>query len=184
LVKQAKVQPSQDNHRNMENKLDKGSTATKLVSQQQHKPQYHKKQHEVFENEKTEYAKNAYLNVRSQHIKNDIVYKMGDKHNSTVNNNGKEFIKFTKANSHQEKHDNDKASNSVSYASKFNTNVSHMSYHAFDAFYVLTRNKYGKVVVLYVGPHHNKPNTCVWVPKTLVINVRGPKQVWVPNTKA
>jgi hypothetical protein len=33
LVKQSKVQPSQDNHRNMVNKLDKGSNVTKQASQ-------------------------------------------------------------------------------------------------------------------------------------------------------
>jgi regulator of replication initiation timing len=33
LVKQAKVQHSQDNHRNMVNKLEKGSNVTKQASQ-------------------------------------------------------------------------------------------------------------------------------------------------------
>jgi hypothetical protein len=35
--------------------------------------------------------------------KNGIGYKVRDKHNSRVNNNDKELIKFTKANSHQVK---------------------------------------------------------------------------------
>jgi hypothetical protein len=39
-----------------------------------------------------------------------------------------------------------------------------MTYHAFDASYVLMRNKYGKVIALFVGSHHKKPKTCVWVP--------------------
>jgi hypothetical protein len=30
--------------------------------------------------------------------------------------------------------------------------VSHMSYHDFDTSYVLMRNKFGRVVTLYVGP--------------------------------
>jgi hypothetical protein len=34
LVKKAKVRPSQDNRRNMVNKLEKGSTVTKQASQQ------------------------------------------------------------------------------------------------------------------------------------------------------
>jgi hypothetical protein len=38
------------------------------------------------------------MNVRRPHIKNGLGYKMGDKHNSRVNNNGQEFIKFTKVN--------------------------------------------------------------------------------------
>jgi hypothetical protein len=37
------------------------------------------------------------------HIKNGIGYKSGDKYNSVVNSNGKEFIKFTKGNSYQER---------------------------------------------------------------------------------
>jgi hypothetical protein len=81
---------------------------------------------------------------------------MGDKHNSRVNNNDKEFIKFIKDNSHQEKQDN-KTSNHVSYASKFNTNAS----HAFDASYVFLRNKFGKIIALYVGLHYKRPKTYV-----------------------
>jgi hypothetical protein len=175
LEKQVKVQLSEDNHRNMVNKFEKGSTTTKLASQQ-HKLPHHKKQQKVIEDEKIEYSRSAHLNLRRPHIKNIIGYKMGDKHNSRVNNNGKEFIKFIKANAHQEKQDN-KATNHVSYASKFNVNVSHIPYHVFYASYVLMRNKFGKVIAMYVGPHHKRPKTCVQVPKTLVTNMRGPKQV-------
>jgi hypothetical protein len=53
----------------------------------------------------------------------------------------------------------------------------------FDASYVLT-NKSGKVVAKYVGGKHKGSNTCVWVPKVLVSNVKGPKTVWVPKNKA
>jgi uncharacterized membrane protein len=59
-----------------------------------------------------------------------------------------------------------------------------MSYHDFDASYVLMRNKFGRVVALYVGPHHKRSKTCVWVPKCLVTNMRGPKQIWIPKNKA
>jgi hypothetical protein len=31
---------------------------------------------------------------------------------------------------------------------------------------------------------HKSPKTCVWVPKVLVANVKGPKTVWVPKNKA
>jgi hypothetical protein len=48
-----------------------------------------------------------------------------------------------------------------------------MSYHDFDASYVIMRNKFGRVVVLYVGPHHKRLKTCMWVPKYLVTNMRG-----------
>jgi hypothetical protein len=59
LVKQAKVQPFQDNHRNMVNKLEKGSTTTKCVSQQSYKAQHHKKQQKTIEDEKIEYTRSA-----------------------------------------------------------------------------------------------------------------------------
>jgi hypothetical protein len=107
--------------------------------------------------------RSAYLTARRPHIKNDIGYKMGDKHNSRVNNNGKQFIKFTKGNSHQVKQDN-KVTNHVS---NVNANASYMPYHAFDASYVLMKNKHGKDIALYVGPHHKRPKTCVWVPMCL-----------------
>jgi hypothetical protein len=116
--------------------------------------------------------------------KNGIGYKSGDKHNSRVNSNGKEFMKFTKGNSHQEMKQSINNTNNVPYAFNANTSyVSHMSYHDFDAFYVLTRNKFGRVVALYVGPHHKRSKTCVWLPKYLVTNMRGPKQIWVPKNK-
>jgi hypothetical protein len=84
LVKQAKVQPSDDNHRNMMNKLENDLNVTKQASQQSNKAQPLKKQQKTVEEEKLEYARSAYLNARRPHIKN-----------------GKEFIKFTKGNSHQ-----------------------------------------------------------------------------------
>jgi hypothetical protein len=62
--------------------------------------------------------------------------------------------------------------NHVSYASNANAfYISHMSYHEFDASYVLMRNKFGRVVALYVGPHHKRSNTYVWVPKCLITNL-------------
>jgi hypothetical protein len=111
------------------------------------------------------------LNVRMPHIKNGRGYKMGDKHNSRVNNNGQEFIKFTKRNSHQVMQDN-KATNHVS---NVDANALYKPYHAFDASYVLMKNKHEKVIALYVGPHHKRHKTCVWVFKVLVTNVKGPK---------
>jgi hypothetical protein len=185
LEKQAKVQPSQDNRRNMVNKIEKGKTASKLAPQQQMKPTHHKKEENANIDEKIEYARSVFLNARMSHIKNGIGYKNGDKHNSRVNSNSKEFIKFTNANSHQEKKQSLNNTNHVSYASNANASyVSHMSYHKFDASYVLIRNKFGRIVALYVGPHHKMSNTCVWVPKYLVTYLKGPKQIWVPKNKA
>jgi hypothetical protein len=58
-----------------------------------------------------------------------------------------------------------------------------ISFKTFDASFVLT-DKSGKVVAKYVGGKHKSPKTCVWVPKVLVSNVKGPKTVWVPKNKA
>jgi hypothetical protein len=63
------------------------------------------------------------------------------------------------------------------------SNEPNVSFKTFDASYVLT-NKSGKVVAKYVGGKHKGSKTCVWVPKVLVSNVKGPKTVWVPNNKA
>jgi hypothetical protein len=182
LEKQVKAQPSQDNRRNMVNKLEKEKTVPKLAPQQQKKPINHKKEERANIDEKIEYAQNIFLNARRSHIKNDIDYKSGDKHNSRVNSNGKEFIKFIKDNSYQDKKQILNNTNHASYANA--SYVSHMSYHNFDASYVLMRNKFGKIVALYVGPQHKKSKTCVWVPKCLVTKMRGPKQIQIPKNKA
>jgi hypothetical protein len=79
-------------------------------------PTHHKKEERVNINEKIEYTRSVFLNARRQHIKNDIGYKSGDKHNLKVNSNGKEFIKFTKENSYQEKKQSLNNTNHVSYA--------------------------------------------------------------------
>jgi hypothetical protein len=63
------------------------------------------------------------------------------------------------------------------------SNEPNVSFKTFDASYVLT-NKSGKVVAKYVGGKHKGSKTCVWVPKLLVSNVKGPKTVWVPKNKA
>jgi 3D (Asp-Asp-Asp) domain-containing protein len=63
------------------------------------------------------------------------------------------------------------------------SNEPNVSFKTFDASYVLT-NKSGKVVAKYVGGKHKGSKTCVWVPKVLVSNVKGPKTVWVLKNKA
>ena len=57
-----------------------------------------------------------------------------------------------------------------------------ISFKTFDASYVLT-NKSGKIVAKYVRGKHKGSKTCVWVPKVLVSNVKGPKTVWVLKIK-
>jgi hypothetical protein len=63
------------------------------------------------------------------------------------------------------------------------SNEHNISFKTFDTSYVLT-NKSGKVVGKYVGGKHKSSKTCVWVPKVLVTNIKGPKTVWVPKNKA
>jgi hypothetical protein len=170
LEKQAKSQPSQDNRRNMVNKIEKGRTAPKLAPQHQKKPTHYKTEERSNIDKNIEYARSIFLNARRPHIKNGIGYKSGDKHNLKVNSNDKEFIKFTKGNLHQDKKQIINTANHVSYTSA--SCVSHKSYHDFNASYVLMRNKFGRVVTLYVGSHHKRSKTCEWVSKCLVTNMR------------
>jgi hypothetical protein len=131
-----------------------------------------------------EYARSVFLNARGPHIKSGIRYKNGDKHNSRVNTKGQEFIKFIKANVQQEKKQSIKTINNAYYSYTNASHFSHMSYHDFDASYVLMRNKFGKIIALHIGPHHKRSKTCVWVPKCLVTNLRESNQTWVIKTKA
>jgi hypothetical protein len=59
FVKHDKVTPSQDNHRNMVNKLEKGLNVTKRASQPSNKAQPLKKQQKTIE-EKLEYARSVF----------------------------------------------------------------------------------------------------------------------------
>jgi hypothetical protein len=123
------------------------------------------------------------LNARRSHIKSGIGYKNCDKYNSRVNTKDQKFIKFTKTNVQQEKKQSIKTTNNASYSYTNASHVSHMSYHDFDAFYVLMRNKLRKIIALHVGPHHKRSKTCVWVLKYLVTNLKGLNQTWVSKTK-
>jgi hypothetical protein len=172
------VQPPQDNHSNVVKKLEKEKIASKIASQPP------KKQVQNEKNEKIEYLRSVFLNARRSHINSGIEYKNGDKHNSRVNTKGQEFIKFTKTNVQQEKKQSIKTTNNAFYSYTNVSHVYHVSYHDFDASYVLMRNKFGKIITLHIGPHHKRSKTCVWVPKCLVTNLRGPNQTWVPKTKA
>jgi hypothetical protein len=62
------------------------------------------------------------------------------------------------------------------------SNEHSLSFKTFDVSYVLT-NKSGKVVAKYVGGKHKGSKTCVWVPKVLVSNAKGPKTIWVPKVR-
>jgi hypothetical protein len=56
------------------------------------------------------------------------------------------------------------------------SNEHSISFETFDRSYVLT-NKSGKIVAKYVGGKHKSPKNCVWLPKVLVSNLKGPKTV-------
>ena len=61
---------------------------------------------------------------------------------------------------------------------KKNANV---SYIPFDSCYVLTKGEKG-VHAKFVGtPIVGPKKKAIWVPKSLVTNLQGPKQVWVPK---
>jgi hypothetical protein len=62
------------------------------------------------------------------------------------------------------------------------SNDHNISFRTFDASYVLT-NKSGKIVAKYVGGNHKGSKTCVWVPKVLVSNVKGPRPFWYLRTR-
>jgi hypothetical protein len=162
----------------MVKKLEKEKTAPKIASQSSKKEVQNEK------DERVEYVRSVFLNARRLHIKSEIGYKNGDKYNSRVNTKDQEFIKFTKANVQQEKKQSIKITNNASYPYTNASHVSHRSYHDFDASYVLMRNKLEKIIALHAGPHHKRSKTCIWVPKYLVTNLKGPNQTWVPKTKA
>jgi predicted nucleic acid-binding protein len=95
------------------------------------------------------------------YIKSGIDYKNDDKHNYRVNTKDQEFIKFIKANVQQEKKQSIKTTSNVSYSYANAFHVSHMSYHDFNVFYVLMKNKIDKIITLHIGSHHKRSNTCV-----------------------
>ena len=49
--------------------------------------------------------------------------------------------------------------------------------------YVLCRDYYGDVCAKFVGPFDGYIDWSIWVPKTLVTNMRGPIKAWVPKSK-
>ena len=49
--------------------------------------------------------------------------------------------------------------------------------------YVLCRASDGHVYARFVGSYDEDIEWAIWVPKTLVSNIKGPIQKWVPKTK-
>ena len=50
--------------------------------------------------------------------------------------------------------------------------------------YVLRKTKYGEDYAKFGGPRNAFRSYDIWVPKTLVTNLRGPIAIWVPLTKS
>ena len=53
----------------------------------------------------------------------------------------------------------------------------------FNPSYVLCRASDGHVYAKFVGSPHEYIEWSIWVPKTLVTNIKGPIIKWVPKTK-
>ena len=52
----------------------------------------------------------------------------------------------------------------------------------YDSCYMLRKTKDGKVVARFVGTSIlGAKKNAIWVPKSLVTNLQGPKQIWVPK---
>jgi hypothetical protein len=158
------------------------------------------------EEEKLKYARGAYLNSRRPNIKDGIGFQRFEKHNARIKINGHEFPKFVREATNgkiasgtghprvpggqsartQRPVRQERSGGRISAFRLTSSNASKLPtnhFYDFNASYVIMRNKFGRVFAKYVGPHHKSPKTCVWVPKSLVTNVRGPKQVWVPKNK-
>ena len=85
---------------------------------------------------------------------------------SFVKGNGR-FCKKCKQVGHLEQHCKNKANN--------------VSYIRFDSCYLLTKGANG-VKTKFIGtPIVGPKKKAIWVPKSLVTNLQGPKQVWVPK---
>jgi len=55
---------------------------------------------------------------------------------------------------------------------------------AFNAHYTVRQDKNDKVKVTFMGPPNKQRTKKIWVPKSLVEKVKGPKQMWVPKSQA
>jgi hypothetical protein len=61
---------------------------------------------------------------------------------------------------------------------KSNANVSSIK---FDSFYILTQGTNGVHAKFIGAPWKSSKKKAIWVPKSLVTNLGGPKQVWIPK---
>jgi hypothetical protein len=85
-----------------------------------------------------------------------------------MKNNGR-YCKSCKQVGHIEQHYMNKKSNANVYSIKF------------DSFYMLTKSTNGLHAKFIGAPWMGSKKKTIWVPKSLVTNLGGPKQVWVPK---
>ena len=64
-----------------------------------------------------------------------------------------------------------------------NKNNANVSSIYFDSCYLLTKGINGVHAKFIGAPIVGSKKKAIWVPKTLVTNLGGPKQVWVPKKK-
>ena len=60
----------------------------------------------------------------------------------------------------------------------------HVRPFAFNAHYMLRNDSSGKMKVMFLGPPNKNRPKQIWVVKSLVEKVKGPRQVWVPKQQA
>ena len=105
---------------------------------------------------------------RSNHGKEGLGYVTKSKKKKTKKNKTKNVQLKT---STAEKVVTKDKTNNIGFAGSHNPN------------YELFCDDYGDVYAYYVGPFDEYIAWSIWVPKTLVTNMKGPIEKWVPKTK-
>ena len=105
---------------------------------------------------------------RSNHGKEGLGYVTKSKKKKTKKNKTKNVQSKT---STTEKNVTKDKTNNIGFVGSHNPN------------YELFCDDYGDVYAYYVGPFDEYIAWSIWVPKTLVTNMKGPIEKWVPKTK-
>src|SRR4051812_24477010 len=101
-------------------------------------------------------------------VKEGLGYVTKSKKNKTKKNKSKNVQSKT---STAEKNVTKDKTNNIGFAGSHNQN------------YELFCDDYGDVYAYYVGPFDEYIAWSIWVPKTLVTNMKGPIEKWVPKIK-
>jgi hypothetical protein len=124
----------------------------------------------VKENDKAHVVRNAHFAHANVHISHGHTFHAKNDHTSNVH------VLHSRASHVRHNVSHAKITRVPNVKTNNATNGVYMSYHTFDASYVLS-HKNGKVVAKYVGPWHKNTKSCVWVPKVLDTNVKGANRV-------